>query len=99
MWIRCLSAIVLVVTAQTQTPERLPGCEVASVKENVSGESRARMQTPPGGRFVAPNVPLKALIADAFLGAQPLGPSRVLGGPKWIDAIRYDINAKANMTF
>lgn len=38
--------------AQAQAPERLPSFEVASVKENTSCDSRARMQTQPGGRSV-----------------------------------------------
>jgi len=93
-----LSALALVVAGHAQPPEP-PGFEVASIKENTSGETRARMQTPPGGRFVATNAPLKGLIASAFLGAQPNGPSRVLGGPAWIESARYDINAKATTTF
>jgi len=94
-----LSAVALAVTARAQTPVRLPSFEVASVKENISGESRTRMTTPPGGRFVATNVVLKGLIADAFLGAQPMGLTRVLGGPTWIDSARYDINAKSATPF
>ena len=89
----------IVLRAQDQGPERLPTFEVASVKENVSGDSRARVQTLPGGRFVATNVLLKGQIADAFLGAQPLALSRVLGGPEWIGSTRYDIIAKASSEF
>ena len=85
--------------AQSAAPERLPSFEVASVKENISGPGRTQAITQPGGRFVATNAPLKLLIADAFLGAQPLAPSRVLGGPEWIDSARYDINAKASAEF
>jgi uncharacterized protein (TIGR03435 family) len=94
-----LSALVLAVTAHAQPPAPLPGFEVASIKENTSGETRARMQTPPGGRFVATNVLIKGLIADAFLRAGPTGQSRVIGGPAWIESARYDINAKANTAF
>ena len=110
--VRFLPALVLFVTglamgvpgatvlrAQDQAPERLPTFEVASVKENTSGESRAPMRTQPGGRFVATNVLLKGLIADAFLDAQPLAFSRVLGGPEWIGSTRYDIVAKASTEF
>ena len=110
--IRFLPGCVLVVTglamgvpraislrAQDHVPERLPSFEVASVKENVSGDSRARAQTLPGGRYVATNVLLKGEIAVAFLGAQPLALSRVLGGPEWIGSTRYDIIAKASTEF
>lgn len=85
--------------AQDQVTERLPSFEIASVKENRSGPGRTQALVQPGGRFVATNAPLKMLIADAFLGAQPLAPSRVLGGPEWIDSARYDVNAKASTEF
>jgi uncharacterized protein (TIGR03435 family) len=85
--------------AQAQAPESLPTFEVASVKENTSGDSRARAQTLRGGRYVATNVLLKGEIAVAFLGAQPLALSRVLGGPEWIGSTRYDIIAKASTEF
>ena len=94
-----ISARVTAVRAQDRVPERLPTFEVASVKENVSGDSRARAQTLPGGRYVATNVLLKGEIAVAFLGAQPLALSRVLGGPEWIGSARYDIIAKASTGF
>ena len=86
--------------AQDQGPERLPSFEVASVKENVSGDSRSPMRTQPGGRFVATNVLLKFLIAEAFSDPQPVHlSSRILGGPDWINSARYDINAKASAEF
>lgn len=84
---------------QAPAPEPRPSFEVASVRENTSGDSRARVQTQPGGRFVATNVPLKGVIADAWLGAQPLAISRVVGGPDWIASTRYDITAKASREF
>src|SRR5205823_1277281 len=47
------------------------------------------------------NVLLKNLIAETFKLAdpQPLIDSRILGGPEWIGAERYDINAKGNTEF
>jgi uncharacterized protein (TIGR03435 family) len=84
--------------AQDQAAERLT-FDVASVKPNTSGSGRVQALVQPGGRFVATNAPLKLLIADAFLGAQPLALSRVFGGPDWIDSARFDINAKAAMEF
>ena len=74
---------------------------MASVKKNMSGDSRARMQTQPGGRLVVTNARLKGLIAEAFAMADPqsLIDSRILGGPDWIGSERYDINAKGNTEF
>ena len=89
---RFLSTVGVVATGwaigvpAAKAQDHLPTFEVASVKENTSGDSRARMQTQPSGRFVATNVRLKGLIADAFLGAQPLALSRVFGGPAWIES-------------
>jgi uncharacterized protein (TIGR03435 family) len=75
--------------------------EVASVKQNVSGESRVSMRTQPGGRLIVTNVLVRNLIATAFVMAdpQPLIRSRILGGPDWIDSERYDINAKSTIEF
>ena len=75
--------------------------EVASVKQNMSGDSRASMRTQPGGRLIVTNVLVEDLIATAFGMADPqsLIDSRILGGPEWIDSERYDINAKANIEF
>ena len=88
------------VSAQDQAPERLPSFEVVSVKENRSGDSRSPMRTAPGGRFLATNVLLKFLIAEAFMGPQPVHlSSRSLGGPDWINSTRFDITAKASAEF
>ena len=95
-----LLSVVMVVTALAQAPERLPSFEVASVKKNTSGDSRANMRTQPGGRLVVTNARLKGVIAEAFGMAVPpsLIPARILG-PDWIDSERYDIVAKASTEF
>ena len=86
--------------AQAQVPERPPSFEVASVKENRSGDLRSPMRTEPGGRFTATNVLLKFLIAEAFMGPQPVHlSSRIVGGPDWINSTRFDIIAKASTEF
>jgi uncharacterized protein (TIGR03435 family) len=86
--------------AQAQVPERPPSFEVASVKENRSGDLRSPIRTEPGGRFTATNVLLKFLIAEAFMGPQPVHlSSRIVGGPDWINSMRFDINAKASTEF
>jgi uncharacterized protein (TIGR03435 family) len=86
--------------AQAQVPERPPSFEVASVKENRSGDLRSPIRTEPGGRFTATNVLLKFLIAEAFMGPQPVHlSSRIVGGPDWINSTRFDIIAKASTEF
>jgi uncharacterized protein (TIGR03435 family) len=86
--------------AQAQVPGRPPSFEVASVKENRSGDLRSPIRTEPGGRFTATNVLLKFLIAEAFMGPQPVHlSSRIVGGPDWINSTRFDIIAKASTEF
>jgi len=55
--------------------------------------------TRPGGVYVAVNVPLRLLIADAYIGAQPGADDRIVGGPAWVQSARYDITAKAAREF
>src|SRR3989442_1447106 len=100
----CLCVLLGVVTVatgvQTQAPERLPSFDVASVKKNTSGDTRMRMVTQPGGRLVVTNAPLRDLIATAYSDVpQQLPRFRMFGGPEWIDAERYDINAKSATEF
>lgn len=76
-----------------------PTFEVASVKPNVAGPGKMQTTTRPGGVFVAVNVPLRLLIADAYIGNQPGAIDRIVGGPAWIQSARYDITAKAGREF
>jgi uncharacterized protein (TIGR03435 family) len=96
-----LSSVVMAVTALAQAPDRPLSFEVASVKQNTSGESRTSMRTQPGGRLIVTNVPLKLLIAATFGMVDPESSikSRILGGPDWIGPERYDIVAKSSTEF
>src|SRR4051812_45416828 len=84
--------------AQAQVPERLPAFDVVSVKQNISGDVRTSFGASPGGRLVATNQRVRDLIAVAFemFDSRPLVRVRILGGPDWIDADRFDIEAKAS---
>ena len=73
-----------------QTPASL-AFEVASIKTNRSGNSGWLLAPTPGGRVMAENVPLRALIQAAY----QLQDFQVLGGPNWLDADRFDVAAKA----
>lgn len=101
--IRLLPALALVVIgaamalssplrAQDQVQDPLPRFEVASVKPS-KGPTGERGQ--PGGGYTATRT-AKFFIADAFFFGTPLQMSRVIGGPPWIDADLYEINAQAS---
>ena len=85
--------------AQRQEPPPSPTFEVATVKPNTDGPGKMQTVTRPGGVFVATNAPLRLLIADAYIGAQPGAIDRIVGGPEWVQSARYDINAKAAREF
>jgi uncharacterized protein (TIGR03435 family) len=71
----------------------LPVFDVASVKPNTS-YIRSQDRYSPAG-YAAANVSLKFLIYAAYGLPDPWGPSHYLaGGPSWLDADRYDIEAR-----
>jgi uncharacterized protein (TIGR03435 family) len=65
--------------------------EVASVKQNKSGDNFIRFGLQPGGRFNAQNVPARELIRFAY-NVQPF---QIEGGPGWLNSDRFDVTAKA----
>ena len=68
--------------------------EAASVKLHTSDDRRVMMVAQPGGRFVAANIPLRLLIRTAF----QLQDDQIVGGPKWLETDRFDIEARASGT-
>jgi uncharacterized protein (TIGR03435 family) len=80
--------------AQSQTPDpKPPAFDVASVKPTkVSGLSYTLIH--PGGRFTATNVTLRGLITRAY----QLQNNQLEGGPRWVNANAFDIEAKAEGT-
>jgi len=64
--------------------------EVTSVKVNKSGNSGSHSSFD-NGRFIATNVSLKNLMQYS---AYEVPEVRILGGPKWMDSARFDIEAK-----
>ena len=75
--------------AQNAPPDRF---EVASIKPNNSPLSMMGARDEPGGRFVATNLSLRQLVGTAYR----LRDFQIVGGPGWIDADRFDVNAKAD---
>src|SRR5439155_18148402 len=68
-----------------------PSFEIAAVKANVNDGLRGKARILPGGRVDLHNLSLKELIMAAY-GVQS---DMSTGGPKWLDADRFDIIAKA----
>jgi uncharacterized protein (TIGR03435 family) len=64
--------------------------EVASVKPSNSVSTSYSFNTNQSGEFIATNVTLRGLIAFAY----NIRDFQLTGGPKWIDADRYDIVAR-----
>jgi uncharacterized protein (TIGR03435 family) len=101
----CLAAALLAGAACAQTaappatqpptsPAMTPVFEVATVKLDKSGSGGAHTgwrNGTNGTTFTAINVQLKNLIQYQAFGIS--GP-RILGGPKWMDSERFDIEAK-----
>jgi uncharacterized protein (TIGR03435 family) len=67
----------------------LPVYDVASVKQNKSGNGMMRIMNQPDG-FSCSNIPLKTLIANAYGIRQDL----ISGGPGWADSTGFDVEAK-----
>jgi len=72
-----------------------PAFQVASIKPSKSGEQGTYLRRQPGGLYRATNVPLRALIASAYLNQFPPKGERMFGGPGWMDSEHFDIEAKA----
>ncbi len=70
--------------------ESAPTFEVASIKQNTSGDGRIMVQAPPGGRLTMTNVPARMLIVQAY----QLQQFQLVGGPAWLANDHYDIVAK-----
>jgi uncharacterized protein (TIGR03435 family) len=76
--------------AQPPGPSVPARFDVASVKPNNSGEANGSLREQPGGRVMAANMPLRAIISFAY----QTNPFTLVGGPDWIARERFDIAAK-----
>jgi uncharacterized protein (TIGR03435 family) len=83
----CLAGAVVIVGAQE---EKDPTFEVASVKQNTSGDGRIMIQNQPGGRVTMTGVPARLLVQQAY----QLQQFQLVGGPAWLANDRFDIVAK-----
>lgn len=74
----------------------LPAFEVATVRENTSGESRSRIELV-NARFSAINMTLRELVSIVYPteGGRFRHASQLVGGPGWFNSARFDIIARA----
>ena len=87
-----ISIAIFVCTAATafaQTPKEF---DVAAIKLNTDGGESWSIRTPAGGRFTARNITVRTLLLQAL----DIRDFQLQGAPKWLDAERYDIDAKAD---
>ena len=85
-----VSACVIACTCLGQPS---PVFEVASVRQNKSGDLRGLSWRFQPGRFTARNLPVYIIVATAY--SIPMYSKR-LSGPNWIYSEKYDIDAKTS---
>jgi len=83
------TAAILAVTAMAQPRTEF---EVASIKPSTSVDTRTLVQVQQGGSLLTSNASLKFLLTLAY----DVRSLQISGGPGWIDADRFDIQAKSN---
>ncbi|HUK35207.1 MAG TPA: TIGR03435 family protein [Vicinamibacterales bacterium] len=93
-WIALPLVVLLLAAWPRPIYGQTPTFEVASVKPNNSGDPRT------GGRLEATrfsmiNETLWRLIGEAYGDPQALPRDRIIGGPSWMDADRFDVDAVA----
>ncbi len=80
----CLVGVAVIAAQQPET------FEVASVKQNTSGDGGQFIRMLPGNRFSATNMTPRALVTIAY----QLQQFQLVGGPAWMTTEHYDIVAK-----
>jgi len=92
----CVRKLIVLVAAACCAAAQTSGkkFDVASVKRNTSEDFRTiAMKVMPGGKVSFKNLPLLIIIGVAY--EVPFQSARLSGGPDWIRAERYDIEAAA----
>jgi Protein of unknown function (DUF3738) len=84
---------LLLVTQLVSAQTPAPAFEVATIKPAAPNfDGHVHINYPPGDRFSATNITLRALMQWAY--AMP--ETQILGGPPWLSSTRFDIQAKAD---
>ena len=89
-----IASVLLGIIGRAQSPQTggaSESFEVASIRQNRSGERIMLFQPSSGGRFTATNCSFNLLISYAYDVMQ----SQITGAPVWVKSDRYDVAAKA----
>jgi uncharacterized protein (TIGR03435 family) len=80
--------------AAAQPAPAEPAFDVAAIRENHSDHTARShiVSSPSDGYLTVINVPMKMLLQFAFA----LPETRILGGPDWLNSIKFDIEAKVD---
>src|SRR5436305_11259812 len=93
-----LALIVIGTPLLSQTPvPAKTSFEVISIKP--SANNGIRLVVPRGERYMMTGVRLRLLLTQAYqklVNGLTAGELQIIGGPSWIDADRYDIEATSN---
>lgn len=89
-----VSILTCLVRALSAQATATPTFDVASVKQNKSGDARTGGQLS-GARFSMLNETLVRLIGEAYATPFALPRHEIVGGPNWIDADRFDVQGVA----
>ena len=87
---RKLLIVICVTGAIGVLAQELPTFEVASIKQNTSGDGNQMIQMQPGNRIKVTNIPPRFLVTMAY----QLQQFQLVGGPSWMTSDHYDIVAK-----
>lgn len=80
--------------AQSSQAGPAPAFEAASIKRSKTGGGNHIGRFLPGGKYMAENLPVKAIFATAY----HLENYQITGGPGWLDTDGYDISARPETT-
>ena len=87
----CLCIVKAGAQAPSPSLSDLPSFDVASIKQNTSGEFLGSFGYEPGGQLVVVNNAVRTLIRSAY----SVQNYQILGGPEWMNSDRYDVMARA----
>jgi len=86
----CLVAATALSAQQPPATSESYSFEVATLKQNNSGERGGGIRRLPGGRVTVTNMAARGLITFAY----QLGQFQLVGGPNWLADDKFDITAK-----